>query len=158
MNRRGRGEKRHESWIRAVLLWNSMTAAVHELLEWTSVWIGTGLVMAVVAMRVEAANALQGQWDERFGFPDFNRTVYAVAVAPSGVYVGGAFGGNPQWLLQLERMARWDGAAWSSVGTGIWNVGQQASVQDMVFVGDELFGMCSRTTTSSPWKPRTASE
>lgn len=53
------------------------------------------------------------------GFGDLNDQVTALAVAANGdLYVGGNFT-NAGGVANADRIARWDGAAWHAMGTGI---------------------------------------
>ncbi len=65
-------------------------------------------------------------------------TVYAMAVSEQeGVlYVGGAFG-NMGGQAGTQRIARWDGVAWSSVGGGM--SGSNAGIRALAFYGGNLY-------------------
>jgi hypothetical protein len=60
-------------------------------------------------------------WASGFHLPGIDGAVYATAVAPSGVfYAGGLFakaGGSP-----ANNIAKYDGAAWSALGSGVGGV------------------------------------
>jgi len=60
--------------------------------------------------------------------------VYALAVDASGnLYAGGQFltaGG-----VQANRLAKWNGTSWSALITGIWGIGQEASVRALAVDG-----------------------
>ncbi len=65
-------------------------------------------------------------------------SVNSLAISGSDLYVGGAFteaGGQP-----ANRIARWDGTRWSSVGTGAANgIGAGASVNAIAMMGGDLY-------------------
>jgi trimeric autotransporter adhesin len=66
------------------------------------------------------------------GDPRFTSTVYTLATSGTDLYVGGVFtiaGGLP-----ASRIARWNGSAWSAVGTGL-----ETSPTAMVTSGTELY-------------------
>jgi len=68
-----------------------------------------------------------------------NRTVEAIAVSGSDVYVGGSFwkaGGNP-----ANCIARWDGNSWSTLGSGLENSGGYGdpSVRDIAENGSDVY-------------------
>ncbi|MDF7810338.1 T9SS type A sorting domain-containing protein [Hymenobacter sp. YC55] len=57
-------------------------------------------------------------WQSGFGEPGIDATVNALVAAPDGnVYAGGAF--NSAGGVSANRIARWDGLAWSALGQGI---------------------------------------
>jgi hypothetical protein len=65
-----------------------------------------------------------------------DRSVFALAVVGGDLYVGGGFtqaGGEP-----ASRIARWDGSAWSSLGSGAGN-GVSGVVLALAWSGNELF-------------------
>jgi len=56
-------------------------------------------------------------WDARFGPAGSDGVIYTAAISGTNLYVGGSFtlvGGVP-----TRNIARWDGAAWSALGTGV---------------------------------------
>ncbi|GAA4347170.1 hypothetical protein GCM10023185_02050 [Hymenobacter saemangeumensis] len=69
-----------------------------------------------------------------------NGGVFAVAVAPTGeVYAGGRF--TQAGALATNNIAKWNGTAWSSLGTGItWSTGFNNGVYALVVApGGELY-------------------
>ncbi|UOQ54474.1 beta strand repeat-containing protein [Hymenobacter cellulosivorans] len=63
------------------------------------------------------AGAGDENWQDGFGLPGTNGTIYAVARATNGdVYVGGEFTGAG--AVAASRIARWNGTAWSALGDG----------------------------------------
>lgn len=73
------------------------------------------------------------RWRDGFGATGTDGVVRAIAVGPNGdVFVAGAFttaGGLP-----AANIARWDGAAWSTLGAGVNN-----DVYALAFVGNDLY-------------------
>jgi hypothetical protein len=66
-----------------------------------------------------------------------NGMAYAVAVAPNGaVYVGGDFTGAGSVLA--NRVAKWDGTAWTSLGAGTAN-GVNDNVRAIAVVGNAVY-------------------
>ena len=65
------------------------------------------------------AGAGDENWQDGFGVPGANGTVNAVVRVGTSLYVGGNFTvvGN----VAASRVAKWDGTAWSALGTGLNN-------------------------------------
>jgi trimeric autotransporter adhesin len=67
--------------------------------------------------------------------------VHTLAASGTDLYVGGGFTEvNPGTMDQMpvNRLARWDGTAWSIVGDNDGN-GVSGAVQSMVFIGNDLY-------------------
>ena len=88
-------------------------------------------VAAVVMLSggVTATSAIAGepcvpQWDNTIGQPGMESNVNALAVYKGELIAGGTFitaGG-----VTANRIARWDGSSWSSLGSGMTNNGVNA--------------------------------
>ncbi|MDO7875683.1 FG-GAP-like repeat-containing protein [Hymenobacter sp. ASUV-10] len=77
------------------------------------------------------------KWRDGFGLPGTNATVNATVVAPNGdVYVGGNF--TTAGPVAANRVARWNGTAWSSLGTGTSN-GVSGTVYALAMAGSDLY-------------------
>ncbi len=94
-----------------------------------------------------AASAVEGdeQWDDRFGrtatSAGLDDEVFAIAVIGQNVYVGGAF--TRAGEKELNKIGRWDGTKWSSLGDGPLNgvegVVNALAVRDQVlYVGGQF--------------------
>ena len=101
-----------------------------------------GQAARVVANRIVRWNG--SAWNALGAGPGagVNGRVLAVAVAPNGnVYVGGAF--TQAGTTQANGVARWDGTAWSSLGTGVAGSGSNGIEVDALAVapnGDLYIG------------------
>ena len=93
---------------------------------------GTPVFRPLGAARAATAN----QWSEGFGLPGTNNLVFAVARFNGSLYVGGTFtlAGN----VGARNIARWDGAAWHSLGTGTAN-GVNDAVNALTVFNNELY-------------------
>ena len=74
------------------------------------------ILVLLAAALVVPALAQNAAWDSRFNANGFSGQVRAIAIAPNGhVFAGGEFtttvGGTP-----VNRVAEWDGQAWSALG------------------------------------------
>lgn len=85
-------------------------------MKYTSALIAM-LLCAVLGGRESQAQS-NGAWSDRFGVDNgLNGDVYAIAIDDSGgVYVGGNF--TQAGLVQANRVARWTGRAWDTLGGG----------------------------------------
>ncbi len=93
------------------------------------------VLATLVASEVLAICALPGDnnWDGRFGL-ECDNTIYALAVSGSSVYAGGYFttiGG-----ITANRIAKWDGNSWSTLGSGIGGV---AAVRALAVSGSNVY-------------------
>jgi hypothetical protein len=82
------------------------------------------LAAAGIAQADVPQNRVPGQgdegWDAGFGTPGINGPVNAIAVSGSDVYVGGSF--TTTGSTSAFRIAKWDGSAWSALGSGLNDV------------------------------------
>jgi len=75
-------------------------------------------------------------WQDGFGLPGTNGTVLAVVQAGATTYVGGTF--TTAGGVGANRIARWDGTSWSSLGTGPAN-GLSDAVYALAVVGNTVY-------------------
>jgi hypothetical protein len=77
--------------------------------------------------------------------------VYALAVHNSSLFVGGTFTtvGN----ITVNRIARWDGLNWSSVGSGM-----NVNIYSLCSAGNELYATGNFTTAGGTNANRIANE
>jgi hypothetical protein len=81
-----------------------------------------------------------------------NNQINALAVAGGDLYVGGSFTqANVGEPINLNRLARWNGTAWSAVGSGGGN-GVDGTVQALAVSGTDLYvgGFFTTANTGSP--------
>ncbi|GAA4370932.1 hypothetical protein GCM10023185_45910 [Hymenobacter saemangeumensis] len=74
------------------------------------------------------------KWQDGFGLPGVNGTVNAVATNGTEVYVGGNFSITAAGTVVARYIAKWDGTAWSSLGTGT-----SGNVQALALSGSTLY-------------------
>src|SRR5262245_51017407 len=79
------------------------------------------------------ARAQCAEWDDRFAYAGLAGQVDACATFDDGsgsaLYVGGEFG--MAGALEVNRVARWDGATWSALGSGV-----NGPVKDLIVFDD----------------------
>jgi hypothetical protein len=98
-----------------------MLRSASRLLRLAPLLVPLALLVAPSAVRVQAADC-QPTWMPTFGAPDdLSAHVRALAVFDGGggpaLYAGGAF--TTAGGLAANRVARWDGSSWSTLGTGM---------------------------------------
>lgn len=98
-----------------------------------------GVCGNVVARNVVAFDPVSGEFSA-LGSTTANgvdNSVHALAFHQGQLYVAGTFT-RAGFALQVSRVARWDGNAWSALGTGLVNSGQPASGLALVVHGGEI--------------------
>ena len=75
-------------------------------------------------------------WRPTFGMAGPNYTVYTVVQAGTTLYVGGDF--STVGPLVARNVAKWDGAQWSTLGTGATN-GTNGPVYSLAVIGTDLY-------------------
>jgi hypothetical protein len=89
-------------------------------------------------------------WDDRFGPPGTNGTVYAILVNGSNVYIGGRF--STAGTVKASNIARWnsDTKQWSDISNGLGG-----AVYALAVSGDEVYaGGIFMTNTSTGYVAR----
>lgn len=84
-----------------------------------TLWVGQGPSATIDAKQREAASVASGIVNADWSViapPGFERSLFAALAAGGAVYVAGSNGYSPAG--RTGGIARWDGAAWSSVGGG----------------------------------------
>ena len=114
------------AWSAAVTAGNGVNSAVIAIaVSGSDVYVGGGFTdLADIAEADRIAKWDGSAWSALGG--GAQSSVYAIAVSGSDVYVGGAFssvyssGTSP--VAGTLRIAKWDGSAWSALGSGVNNV------------------------------------
>jgi K319L-like, PKD domain/Secretion system C-terminal sorting domain len=78
-------------------------------------------------------------WDDRFGAPGTNSTVYSIAVSGSEVYAGGWF--TTAGGVAANYFAKWNGTSWSASGSGM-----NSGVSAIAVSGGEVYAGGNFTT------------
>lgn len=121
-----------------------------------------GVCGNVVARNVVAFDPVSGEFSA-LGSTTANGVdngVNALAFHQGQLYVAGTFT-RAGFALQVDRIARWDGSAWSALGSGLSNSGQPASGLALAVHGGEpwwegvsaMQGACPRTTWPAGMAP-----
>ncbi len=76
-------------------------------------------------------------WRDGFGVPGTDGGVYAVLQAGTDIYIGGAFTAVDG--VRAYEVAKWDGARWSSLGTGQANGTLGGYVLSLAMAGNNLY-------------------
>jgi hypothetical protein len=94
-----------------------------------------GAFQQIGSAHAPASNLARWNLDEGKWYPmenDFSGTVRALAFSPAGeLFAGGSFSAGDR---SHSKLARWDGARWSSVGGGV-----NDDVDALLFVGSDLY-------------------
>lgn len=100
------------------------------------------LPCALLCVASPSAFAAAEQWDIRFGVPNLNNQLFALDVSASGtVAIGGSFSGNSlggPGALNANKVALWNGASWSTLGTGPDHE-PAGTVHALSWVGNDLY-------------------
>lgn len=98
-----------------------------------SIWY---MAFAFLAVSIHPVWGQNENWDDRFESLGLNGSVQAIAIDGGDIYVGGSF--TMAGAVSANYIAKWDGSAWSTLGTGV-NNGTNGNVLAIATDGNNVY-------------------